>query len=316
MGIEFIKCHGSGNDFVMVDGSKEGIGFTADDFARFTRSICDRRGPVGADGTLFVLPGTTADVRMRIFNSDGSEAEMCGNGIRCVARLASEKLGQTVVTVETARGILECRRENNIFEGVDSYSVLIDNVSFISPDFPIGGGEMFFNRPIKRLSQTALFTFISLGNPHIVSFMEGKINGEELLAAGICANEDKELFPNGVNVTFFTLKDKQVIYTETYERGVGLTFACGTAMSACSIVACMDGLCETGKWIDVRNKGGMVKCLVSELSGKLNVRLLGNATFDYTANADFTEGKINLHPGKVFHGEETDAYSRFLDKCQ
>jgi hypothetical protein len=134
------------------------------------------------------------------------------------------------------------------------------------------------------------------------------------MQTGIKANTMTSLFPEGVNVTFYTSMGKQAIYTETFERGAGLTQACGTAMSACSVAACMRGLCRYGEWIDIYNKGGMVKCLVESRNGKnggkpeggllintepelltkvgiaspkISVRLLGNATFEYSAAVDF-----------------------------
>lgn len=314
MKTDFIKCHGSGNDFVMVDMT-DGSPILADsELSLFSRVACDRNGPLGADGVLFVLPSDSADARMRIFNSDGSEAEMCGNGIRCVARLVAEKTGRDTVSIETAKAVLECCREKEISQGIASYSVLIDNVSFTSPDFPYGDGGLFLNRSVPALSDTALFTFVSLGNPHIVSFSEEKIEGSILLETGKRANLNKELFPCGINVTFFNRTGDQAIYTETFERGVGLTSACGTAMSACSIAACLEGLCEADRWIEVRNKGGMVKCLVSDISGGVRVRLLGNATFEYSGRLEFTGGVLNIYPEKILHNEETGAYEFFLKK--
>lgn len=312
MKTDFIKCHGSGNDFVMVDMTGGEDGLSDNEMALFSRLACDREGPLGADGVLFVLPGDTADARMRIFNADGSEAEMCGNGIRCAARLVAEKLGRDTVFIETAKAVLECRREEEISKRVASYSVLIDNVSFASEDFPAGGGGIFLNRPIPTLSKSGLFTFVSLGNPHIVSFMDEKVDSRILSDTGKRANSDKQLFPNGVNVTFFNHTGDQTIYTETFERGVGPTSACGTAMSACSIAACLGGVCEAEKWINVHNKGGMVKCLVSDISGAANVRLLGNATFEYYGRLEFSEGALRLLPEKVRCTKETEAYQRFL----
>mgnify|MGYP004570856513 CR=1 FL=1 len=313
MKAEFIKCHGSGNDFVMVDATSV-TPLTDGELSLFSRSACDRNGQLGADGVLFVFPSHRADARMRIFNADGSEAEMCGNGIRCTARLVAEKTGRDAVLIETAKAILECRREDELSEGVASYSVLINNISPVSADFPYANGQIFLNSPIPALSETALFTFVSLGNPHIVSFRNDKINSPELLKTGLQANMDKGLFPNGVNVTFFNLTGDQAIYTETFERGVGLTCACGTAMSACSIAACLGDLCEAEKWISIRNKGGMVKCIVSDISGDMNVRLWGNATFEYSGRLEFTGGKLKIYPEKNMHANEIGAYGRFLQK--
>ena len=313
MRVEIVKCHGSGNDFVLVDCITNTVGLSEEDFVGFTKYVCDREGVIGADGTLFLLPSSVADVRMRIFNADGSEPEMCGNGIRCLARKAFEITGEDTILVETMRSNLYCYREEDIFEGVASDSVLIDSVSFKTGELNIEYGDKFVGRVIPGLSPDLGFSFINLGNPHIVS--NASVDDVVLEGLGRRANTDKQLFPKGVNVSVFDKISDQELYVRTYERGVGLTSSCGTAMASSCIAACLLGVCRFGEWIDVFNKGGMVRCLADDKDGAFSVKLLGNATFVFTASVEYPEPASGQEIEEDVNTREVDAYQNFMDYC-
>lgn len=283
MRIEFIKCHGSGNDFVLVDCISNNIELKESDYSIITKLVCARDGIIGADGTLFMLPSVKADVRMRIFNSDGSEPEMCGNGIRCITRRASEKLKKAFLSVETMKAILDVSQEKEIFNNIKSYSVTIKGIEMsYDTNFSI------FNNCIKELSNSLKFTSINLGNPHIISNVDF-IDAKELEIIGKKANNLPHLFPNGVNVSFFKKIDNQTIYVLTYERGVGMTYSCGTAMSAASIVSGLLEITLFNEWVNVYNKGGLVKTFPVKNESDISVKLLGNATFVYNSEFDYKE---------------------------
>lgn len=315
MKVKFIKCHGSGNDFILLDGLTSPIGFTENEYAGFTRIVCDRKGPVGADGVLFLLPSGKADARMRIFNSDGSEAEMCGNGLRCTARLASELLNKKKVTIETAGSVVSSWKESDMFPKMTSYKSFLGAISFDSPDFGFKNDGEFVDMEIPGLSEEYKFTAVSIGNPHIVSVVEGRPSDRTVKEIGEKANSDKALFPNGVNVTFFCYFGEQSIYTVTYERGVGLTQACGTAMVASGVASCRMEFCREHECINVYNKGGMIRCRVDTKDGATNVHMMGNATFEYSASMEYDGRTVSEVEITEEYPEEVKAYENFRNRC-
>lgn len=298
MKINFIKCHGSGNDFILVDCMSDKLYLDEFDYSNITKIVCDRNGSIGADGTLFLLPSEIADVRMRIFNSDGSEPEMCGNGIRCIARKANELLEEDEFSIETMKTILKVKKEEDMFKGIYSFSVVLDDVNInYNKSFSV------FNEYIEGLSDIIKFTTINIGNPHIVANVED-LDVSVLEKIGVKANSLTEVFPNGVNVSFYKSIGRQAIYVATYERGVGMTHSCGTAMSSTSIASSLLGLTSFNKWVTIYNKGGMVKCFPKKDGSDISVKLLGNATFVYASNfvydrsynkvSSFIQGDVDL----------------------
>ena len=312
MKIRFVKCHGSGNDFVLIDGITDNLLFDESSYPQIAKIICDRNGVIGADGALFLLPSHTADVRMRIFNPDGSEPEMCGNGIRCIARKASELLKQDEFSVETMKAVLKVKKEDDIFSHVPSYSVVITNVAInYNQSFSV------FNDYVKELSDHIKFTTVNVGNPHIIANLDS-FNMDTLEAIGVKANPLENVFPDGVNVSFFKRIDSQTIYVATYERGVGMTYSCGTAMSAASITSSLLGLTSFDKWVNIYNKGGMVKCLPKRNNSTLPVKLLGNATFVYDGEFVYDEklNKVSNFVQGHAYLDETKSYRELQKFCE
>jgi diaminopimelate epimerase len=309
MTFELIKCHGSENDFVMIDEVSRPSGFSEADRAPLARALCDRQGPAGADGVLFFLPSRQGAGMMRMFNPDGSEAEMCGNGIRCIGRLAHEVLGQPAFRIETLKGCYAMQAEEPLWPGVPTYSVAIDTVSLRPADLPLSSAfEPHIGQPVPGVSGSLALTALSLTNPHAIALVEA-VRLPELEEVGRKANAPGSPFAKGVNVTFCQVLGPQHIYTGTYERGAGITCACGTGMSAATVAAFLHGRVPLGVWVDVHNAGGMVRCKVEqdEASGRLSVHLLGNATYLYRAQANWAEGALSLSARQDFW-EETEAY--------
>lgn len=294
--IDLIKCHGSNNDFLLIDESEGN--YKLDDFKRrdLALALCDRKSSLGADGILFIRDSKRADAQYRIFNSDGTEASMCGNGLRCAGRYVCEKLGKDEAVIETMKADLRVKKHEDIFIGIPTYQVEISPVSFNLKDLPLNlDKEKLIQEKIPQLSEELDFTALAVPNPHLTAIV-GKEYIESELQEEVSqqVNGPNELFPDGVNVSFIRLLEKGNIYVRTFERGVGFTNACGTAMSASTLVTCLIGENELETPINVYNNGGMVQCAVHENDGTYTIDLIGNATYVYSAKVevDFQVGGI------------------------
>ena len=306
MELEFVKCHGSGNDFVMVDGVGQDL--QGLDLYGFAIDVCDREKGIGADG-LLLLVRYGEGYAMRMFNPDGSEAEMCGNGIRCVARLARTYTGCEHFVLGSGGRAYEVSHCPEIWPGVETYGVDIP-VSMWSRDFAMfGEGGTFVGQPLPELDGELRFTALSLGNPHIVARCD-RVDMQLLERLGERVKELPGVFPNGVNVSLYEVSGENSIFVATYERGAGITLSCGTAMTASSTAAALSGACGFGTPVEVHNRGGMVICECRR--EPLVTRLSGNATFEY-AGLITTEGTgLRFDVEKIF-SEEINAYGEFAE---
>nr|VFK31944.1 MAG: diaminopimelate epimerase [Candidatus Kentron sp. MB]VFK34989.1 MAG: diaminopimelate epimerase [Candidatus Kentron sp. MB]VFK77093.1 MAG: diaminopimelate epimerase [Candidatus Kentron sp. MB] len=282
MKLSILKCHGSGNDFVLIDETLESnSNILHSQRADLTRTICNRENGVGADGILFYQSSKVADCKMRMFNPDGGEAEMCGNGLRCVGRYCSERQMKSNVAVETMKSILNVKRGAQIYNGIETFEADIGPVSTHPGTLPMSvDSESFIGKVIDELSPELEFTALTVPNPHIITIVD-EIDEALVQNCGYRANNSR-LFPKGVNVSFVTSLGNNIIYVVTYERGVGITYSCGTAMSASAYVSVLRGITKAETEISVFNKGGMVKCDVKIQQGE-NIILKGNATFVFEA---------------------------------
>jgi diaminopimelate epimerase len=234
--MRFTKMHGLGNDYVYVNCFEEKI----EDPAKLAQIVSDRHFGIGADGLILISPSQTADVRMRMFNADGSEAEMCGNGIRCVAKYAYEhKLAKAggafsvpgespcpaSLNIETGNGILTVGLITDSNDKVEKVCVNMGEPMLTPKDIPVKlSGEKVLEEPIEILGQKLLMTCVSMGNPHAIFFCDdvGAIELEKLGPA----IENHGLFPNRVNAHFVQV-DKPTEFTmRTWERGSGIS--CGS----------------------------------------------------------------------------------------
>ncbi|WP_181186222.1 diaminopimelate epimerase [Alkalicoccus urumqiensis] len=310
MQLEFIKVHGSKNDFVLID-EMEGTALSEEQLRDISRELSRRDGAIGSDGLLAVLPSTSGDAQMRMFNSDGSEAEMCGNGLRCAARYAAEKLGREELVMETMKADLNCAKVPDVFDGVQTYEVAIEPVSLVPQEVPINREKDVRGEVLPELKSERRFTALSVPNPHLVTIVDA-VDDEEVEEVGRRANEASELMPNGTNVSFVQILDDHTIFVRTYERGVGLTNACGTAMSASTLTAVLHGHVPAGDVITVINRGGMVQTVVLGEERSWRIRLRGNATVEGAGTVLFHEdGRAELIHYEEFEDEQ-DAYSRMV----
>ncbi len=212
----FIKMHGTQNDFVLLDERPPHY----EDYERLAREICDRGTGMGADGLLVVLDSEAGDAAMRIFNADGSEAEMCGNGVRCVARYLAERGFGEAFTIVTRAGAIETQI---LSRQRDEYWV---RVNMGVPEFPDDGEE----QSITLSDRTWTYVAVSLGNPHIVVPVPSVQTVDvESLGSALATHER---FPDGTNVHFVEQTGRKTLSVRHYERGVGITKACGTGAVA------------------------------------------------------------------------------------
>lgn len=230
--IPFTKMHGLGNDFIVIDRIHLGM----IDVFDLSRRLCDRHTGVGADGVLLISPSDKADIRMRIINSDGSEAEMCGNGIRCAAKYAYDNamVKDRNMKVETLAGIIQPKiiLENGKVERI---SVDMGKPIFERHKIPmLGMGDKVMGETIDVGANVYRISVLRMGVPHAVLFVDD-LDDINIAKVGR-AIETHSIFPERINVNFVEVIDKNHIKLRTFERGAGLTLACGTGASA-SVIA-------------------------------------------------------------------------------
>ncbi len=290
MQISFIKGHGSRNDFIMIDEERENLILNDGERSILARKLCERESGIGADGILFVSESQVADAKMRVFNSDGSEASMCGNGLRLVARYVCEKQDKTSLHIETMKAKLAVAKEESLYTGIHTYKVEISPISFQSSTLPINlNKEEVILTCINEVSETLTFTALSVPNPHLVSIVSKEVLQSDIqrkIAEKL--NRPNLITPGGVNVSFVLPMESNEIFVRTFERGVGFTNACGTAMSASALVTCLLELNKFDEVIKVFNPGGMVECICTPMDDSSpKIDLIGNATYEYHGNIEF-----------------------------
>jgi len=252
--MRFTKMQGLGNDYVYVNCFEEKI----ENPAKLAQIVSDRHRGIGADGLILITASETADVRMRIFNADGSEAEMCGNGIRCVAKYAYEhKLAEAggafavpgqqsfpaSLNIETGNGNLTVGLTVDDTDKVQRVCVNMGQPVLTPKDIPVNlAGEKVIEQSIEILGQELLMTCVSMGNPHAIFFCDN-VELIELEKVGHVI-ENHNIFPSRVNVHFVQI-DKPTEFTmRTWERGSGITMACGSGACAACVAAVLTGRCE------------------------------------------------------------------------
>ncbi|HZP26736.1 MAG TPA: diaminopimelate epimerase [Dehalococcoidia bacterium] len=265
--MKFTKLHGTGNDFILLDGATAG----ERDWPALATQACDRHFGIGADGLILALPSERADVRMRIFNPDGSEAEMCGNGIRCLAKFHAEGGGSPHrdLSVETLSGVLQLKLEGD--GNVERVRVNMGAPRLRPADLPVAieaeGPVIDFALGLP----TAMLrvTFVSMGNPHAVHFQSSPVSDFPLETYGPQV-EQHALFPQRMNFHVARVLSPERIEVRTWERGAGPTLACGTGACATAVAARLQGL--VGDRVEASVPGGT---LVIEWDGQGDVYMTG-----------------------------------------
>jgi diaminopimelate epimerase len=269
--MRFTKMQGTGNDFVLVEpqGREE-------DWSKLAVAMCDRHFGVGADGLILVLPAEGADLRMRMFNPDGSEAEMCGNGIRCFAKYAVERglapASDGRLTVDTLAGVLTAEVSGDGGR-VERVRTSMGAPRFAPAEIPV---SVEMEPPIRNLSlevegRTVAVTCVSMGNPHAVHFYAQPVSRYPLEEVGPKV-EHHSLFPQRVNFEVARVLNRESMEARVWERGAGATLACGSGASAAMVAAHIQGMVD--EKVDIKLPGGT---LTIEWDGEGEVYLSGPA---------------------------------------
>ncbi|MDI6724508.1 MAG: diaminopimelate epimerase [Methanobacterium sp.] len=272
--IQFSKMHGLGNDYIVIDETKEEI-IPESKKNEVSAELCRRGFSIGADGVIFVCPSKTEDIRFRIFNSDGSEAEMCGNGIRCFAKYVYDRgiIKKEKINVETLGGIkiVDMQVKNG---EVASSKVDMGKATFKASEVPmISENEEFLDEKLNVEGTSYRMTAVSVGNPHAVIFTDD-IDAVPLNEVGP-AIETHESFPQKTNVHFVKILSKNEINMTTWERGAGFTYACGTGATSCVLSGFKLGKLDNN--VLVHLPGGDLRIEVYEEDGTLGAFMEGDA---------------------------------------
>ena len=311
MRFDFIKCHGSGNDFPLIDA--RAIALDDAGWASVARALADRAGPVGGDGLLLLTPGDDEHAfGMRMFNSDGSEAETCLNGLRCVARAGFEALGIAAASVRLKQSSAEVARDDGVAPGVYTVRETVGPVETDTTDWPLRiERATTIDAVVAPLSPAVAFTAVAMPNPHLVSFVD-TIDEAKLVALGEKCEAAPDWLPNRANVSFVQVLDRQALFVRTFERGVGLTDSCGSAMAASVVAAGLTNRIAFGTEITVFNAGGLVR---GRAEDDLTVRLSGNATFEWAGSVavDIEQGRAGEVEISRYFNDEIAAWSAAVD---
>ncbi|MDO8682868.1 MAG: diaminopimelate epimerase [Armatimonadota bacterium] len=254
--MRFTKMHGLGNDFVIIDCIAQRLDET--ELERKSAALCDRRFGIGGDGLILIMPSSTADFRMRVINSDGSEAEMCGNGIRCLAKYVFDRniTAAGEITVETLAGIktLVISSNNGKAESV--------RVDMGAPEFrrsliPMFGEDALIvkEEALAAGGRELRVTCVSMGNPHCVTFVDD-VAAYPVETIGPLV-ERHEAFPKRTNAEFIQVIGNGEIKMRVWERGAGETMACGTGACASAVASALNG--KTSRQVLVHLAGGDLK---------------------------------------------------------
>ena len=273
--MKFVKMHGLGNDFVFFE-DKDGA---EKDFSELAVKMCDRHTGIGADGIIVIVPSSVADVRMRIINADGSEAEMCGNGIRCFAKYVHDNgiIQKDEFAVETLAGIMRPKVTLGKDGKVSLVTINMGKPFTDRAQIPMEGpAGSVVNEPIEIDGKKYAITSLLMGVPHTMTYVDD-VDAVDLFGLGP-KFETYKAFPRKTNMNFVQVIDDHTIKVRTWERGAGATLACGTGSCACAVGSCLNGF--TGRSVDVQLYLGTLHIEYNEEDG--NVYMTGPAAVSFT----------------------------------
>ena len=273
--LHFTKMHGIGNDYLYVNGFTETL---PDDLPGLAVRMSRRRFGCGSDGLILILPGERAPFRMRMFNNDGSESEMCGNGIRCVAAYCHDRglTDQTAFDIESGGQVkhmlLTLDAKGRTAAVRVDMGVPVTDGAHIPSTLP---GDPVLGAPLSACGQTWPVTLVNMGNPHAVTFVDDPDTAPVTTVGP--ALECDPVFPRKCNIEFVHVVDRGHLYMRVWERGAGETLACGTGACASAVASMLNGLTERD--VEVRLRGGTLRIAWNPADG--HVAMTGPATFVY-----------------------------------
>lgn len=279
--VTFTKMHGLGNDYICIN-SLENI-LAENKLPQIARYMCNRNFGIGADGLILVQESSVADIKMRIFNKDGSEAEMCGNGIRCFAKYIYDNkiIDKQSISIETKAGVKGVRLK--VLNG-EVYEIEVDMGRPIFDDIKNISVQNNYRIPISvniKVDDTRFIgNYVSMGNPHLVIFVNNVENID--IEKWGPAIENMKCFPNKINVEFVQALGRNTLKIRTWERGVGETYACGTGSCASFCIAYYKGICSS--YVKAILRGGELNLNYNKQNGHFIMSGIATKVYDGNIN--------------------------------
>jgi diaminopimelate epimerase len=309
---EILNAHGSRNDIFVVPLTPRDF-VSDDDLRSFARRLCDRAGPFGGDGVYFY------DAAPRVpeawfFNPDGSSAEFCGNGMRCLGRVVLDQRGTDAVVVRSGQTEYTVRRAAATDEGVRQVSLEHPAVDF-SPENPVVTGRSPLTQArLPELDPALAFTAVTIPNPHLVAEVDKYVEAD-LVAMGERVAARRDVFPAGANLSVLLPLAPEEVFVRTFERGAGLTASCGSGMAASRAVWSRISEAAPEREILIRNAGGTATVSLKVQANRWHPVVQGNATFVYRAEVDPAAlGRGDAGGDREFRPDEERAYAALEER--
>ena len=280
---EILNAHGSKNDIFIA-------AMTPRDFASdaglraFVRRLCDRAGPFGGDG-IYLYDAAPAIPEAWFFNPDGSSAEFCGNGMRCLGRVVLDRRGADAAVIRSGQAEYTVRRAATTGEGVRQIGLEHPAVDFTPQTAVVAGRNPLTEARLPELDPALEFTAVTIPNPHLVALVDKYVESD-LIAMGERVATRPDVFPVGANLSVLLQLEPAEVFVRTFERGAGLTASCGSGMAAARAVYSRITPVDPARRVTVRNAGGMATVSLNVRQGRWHPVLEGNATFVYRAEVD------------------------------
>ncbi len=280
---EILNAHGSKNDIFVAAMTPRDFA-SGDDLRAFARRLCDREGPFGGDGVYFY--DAAPDVPQAwFFNPDGSSAEFCGNGMRCLGRVVLDRRDADAAVIRSGGAQYTVRRAATTDEGVRQISLEHPAVDFAPQPPVVTGRNPLTQARLPELDPALEFTAVTIGNPHLVAVIDKYVESD-LVAMGERVAARPDVFPAGANLSVLLPLEPAEVFVRTFERGAGLTASCGSGMAASRAAYSRAGRIDPERRVVVRNAGGMATVSLRVRHNQWHPVLEGNATFVYRAEVD------------------------------
>ena len=296
---EILNAHGSLNDIFVVELTP-GDFASETDLRAFVRNLCDRDGPFGGDGVYF-YDAAPAVPQAWFFNPDGSAAEFCGNGMRCLGRVILDRRGTDIAEIRSGTRDYTVRRGATTPEGVRQVRLEHPALDFEPENPVVKNRSPAVQARLPELDPALTFTAVTIPNPHLVAVIDKYVESD-LIAMGERVAARRDLFPAGANLSVLIPLAAQEVFVRTFERGAGLTASCGSGMAAARAVYSRIGRSDPERDVLIRNAGGMATTSLRVRDGQWFPVLQGNATFVYRADVDpaaLARGNREPYPDEI-----------------
>ncbi|MEV8098847.1 diaminopimelate epimerase [Kitasatospora sp. NPDC085879] len=308
--LSIVKTHGSRNDIFVIDGAPEDH-FASADIARAVTKLCDRKTGLGSDGVYFVADHGDGTADAWFFNPDGSQALLCGNGMRCAGRLLLDRHAADSYVVNTGPYAFTIRSADFTPQGVRQVSVELPPANFLPSDAIVADvASPLIGKMLPAFHPSLTVSAVAMPNSHLVSIIDA-YDKSDLVATGTRVADTPEAFPIGANVSFVMPIGEGEAFVRTFERGAGLTPSCGSGNSASRAVLSQLNLADPDQPVVVRNAGGPARSWLQEREGGWQPVLEGNATIVYRVETDtdalLADGPLDMVVGEAY-GAEIDAF--------